>query len=654
MKKNLTLTQKIIEKHFLEGNIISGEEIGIIIDQTLTQDATGTLAYLEFEAMGVEKIKTKLSVSYIDHNTLQTGFENSDDHKFLQSIAQKYGLYFSPNGNGVCHQVHLERFAVPGETLIGSDSHTPTAGAIGMIALGVGGMDVAYALATGKFFLKMPKVVNVKLSGKLHSWASAKDIILELLRRLTVKGGVGKIFEYTGEAVKTLSVYERATITNMGAELGLTTSIFPSDDQTKKFLKLQKREKDYKEISADDHSEYDEVVELNLSEIVPLIACPHSPDNVKSVREVEGSQVGSPQVKKLDQIVIGSCTNSSLSDLLLVAKILKGKKVKVPTIISPGSSQVLVNLIKSGAMLDLISSGVRVLEPACGPCIGMGCAPNSGGASLRTFNRNFKGRSGTDDAEVYISGPVVAAFSALEGKITLPSGKVPKIDLSEKIEIMDDLRASHKSAVDTNVSVFRGKNIKPIEKFSELENTISGEVVLKLNDNITTDDIIPAGAKILPFRSNIPAISEYVFSKVDAGFVKRATDSAKKNGGGIIVAGENYGQGSSREHAALCPKYLGIKAVVAKSFARIHKSNLVNFGVMPLIFANQSDYEKINISDKLEIEDVKSLPDRKTLMVKNTSKNFSFKVTHDLTERQSKILLSGGLLNFASLTADCL
>ncbi|HAX61132.1 MAG TPA: aconitate hydratase [Elusimicrobia bacterium] len=632
MKKNLTLTQKIIEKHLLEGKLVAGEEIGIRIDQTLTQDATGTLAYLEFEAMGVEKIKTKLSVSYIDHNTLQTGFENADDHKFLQTIAQKYGLYFSPNGNGVCHQVHLERFGVPGETLIGSDSHTPTAGALGMLAIGVGGLDVAYALATGRFYLKMPKVINVKLSGKLTGWASAKDVILELLRRLTVKGGVGKIFEYTGSGIKTLSVYERATITNMGAELGLTTSIFPSDEQTKKFLKLQKREKDFVEISADKNAEYDETIEIDLSKIVPLIACPHSPDNVKQVSEIRDVF--------LDQIVIGSCTNSSLADLLLVAKILKGKKVKVPTLISPGSKQVLANLIKSGAMSDLVSSGVRVLEPACGPCIGMGCAPVSGGVTLRTFNRNFKGRSGTDDAEIYISSPVVAAFSALTGKITSPAGKVPKAEVPKKIEIMNDL-IIHPNKSGTNVPLYRGKNIKPIEKFPELENTSAGEVVLKLNDNITTDDIIPAGAKILPLRSNIPAISEYVFTKIDSSFVARA----KEKNGGIIVAGENYGQGSSREHAALCPKHLGIKAIIAKSFARIHKSNLVNFGVMPLIFANPPDYNRIDMSDQLEIEDVKSLSSQKTLTVKNITKNFSFKVIHDLTERQLKILLSGGLLN---------
>ncbi|MFA5778821.1 MAG: aconitate hydratase [Elusimicrobiota bacterium] len=636
MKKNLV--QKIIEKHLFEGNLITGEEIGIQIDQTLTQDATGTLAYLEFEAMGVKKIKTKLSVSYVDHNTLQTGFENSDDHKFLQSITQKYGLYFSPNGNGVCHQVHLERFSKPGETLIGSDSHTPTAGAMGMLAIGVGGLDVAYALSTGRFYLKLPKVMNIKLSGKLFGWATAKDVILELLKRLTVKGGVGKIFEYTGPGIKTLSVYERATITNMGAELGLTTSIFPSDEQTKKFLKLQKREKDFREISADENAEYDETMEIDLSKIVPLAACPHSPDNVKQVSEIRDVF--------LDQIVIGSCTNSSLTDLLLVAKILKDKKVKVPTIISPASSQILANLIKSGAMLDLVSSGVRMLEPACGPCIGMGCAPNSGGVSLRTFNRNFKGRSGTDDAKIYISGPVVAAFSALTGKITEPSGKVPKIELPQKIEITDNLIIAPRKTI-TNVIIYRGKNIKPIEKFSELENTITGEVVLKLKDNITTDDIIPAGAKILPLRSNIPAISEYVFSKIDSGFVKRAREAAKKIGG-IIIAGENYGQGSSREHAALCPKYLGIKAIIAKSYARIHKSNLVNFGVMPLILQNPKDYEKIDISDKLEIEDVKSLSDaqvQKTLTVKNIAKNFSFNVTHDLTERQLKVLLSGGLLN---------
>ncbi|MBI5573188.1 MAG: aconitate hydratase [Elusimicrobia bacterium] len=642
MKKNLV--QKIVEKCLLEGTIKPDEEICIKIDQTLTQDATGTLAYLEFEAMGVEKIKTKLSVSYIDHNTLQTGFENADDHKFLETIAQKYGLYFSPNGNGVCHQVHLERFAVPGETLIGSDSHTPTAGAMGMIAIGVGGLDVAYALASGRFYLKMPKVINIKLSGKLFGWATAKDVILELLRRLTVKGGVGKIFEYSGEGVKTLSVYERATITNMGAELGLTTSIFPSDEQTKKFLKLQKREKDFKEIFADEDTQYDEVIKIDLSKIVPLAACPHSPDNVKSVREVEG--------RKVDQVIIGSCTNSSMTDLLLVAKILKGKKVKIPTLISPGSKQVLVNLIKLGALSDLIESGVRVLEPACGPCIGMGCAPVSGGVSLRTFNRNFKGRSGTDDAEIYISGPVVAAFSALTGKITTPSGKVPESEAPalRKIEIMDDLIIRPRKT-DTNVVIFRGKNIKPIEKFPKLENNIIAEVVAKFKDNITTDDIIPAGAKILPLRSNIPAISEYVFSKIDSGFVRRARSAAEKTGG-IIVAGENYGQGSSREHAALCPKYLGIKVIIAKSYARIHKSNLINFGIMPLIFKIPTDYEKIDVSDKLEIEDVKSLSSQKILTVKNIVKNFSFNVTHDLTERQLKVFLSGGLLNFASLTTD--
>lgn len=635
MKKNLTLTRKIIEKHLLEGEPVAGEEIGIRIDQTLTQDATGTLAYLEFEAMGVEKIKTKLSVSYIDHNTLQTGFENADDHKFLQSVAEKYGLYFSPNGNGVCHQVHLERFARPGETLIGSDSHTPTAGAMGMLAIGVGGLDVASALAAGRFYLEMPKVINIKLSGKLFGWSTAKDVILELLKRFTVKGVVGKIFEYTGPGVKTLSIYERATITNMGAELGLTTSIFPSDEQTKKFLKLQKREKDWNGLSADKDAEYDETIEIDLSKIVPLAACPHSPDNVKKVKDIEGT--------KLNQVIIGSCTNSSLTDLLLVAKILKGKKVKVPTLISPGSKQVLANLIKSGAFSDLVSSGVRMLEPACGPCIGMGCAPNSGGVSLRTFNRNFKGRSGTDDAEIYISGPVVAAFSALTGKITEPKGLVPEVEVPKKIEIMDDL-IIHPRKTDTNIAIYRGKNIKPIEKFSELENTITGEVVLKLNDNISTDDIIPAGAKILPLRSNIPAISEYVFSKIDPGFVARARAAAKKNGG-VIVAGENYGQGSSREHAALCPKYLGIKAIIAKSYARIHKSNLANFGVIPLIFKNPKDYEKIDISDKLEIENVKSLSSQKTLTVKNIAKNFSFNVTHDLTERQLKVLLSGGLLN---------
>ncbi|MEW6556215.1 MAG: aconitate hydratase [Elusimicrobiota bacterium] len=631
MKKNLT--QKIIEKHLIEGKLQSGEEIVIRIDQTLTQDATGTLAYLEFEAINTSKIKTKLSVSYIDHNTLQTGFENADDHKYLQSIAEKYGLYFSPNGNGVCHQVHLERFAKPGETLIGSDSHTPTAGALGMLAIGVGGLDVAYALATGRFYFKMPKVINIKLFGKLTGWASAKDIILELLRRLTVKGGVGKIFEYTGDGLKYLTIPERATITNMGAELGLTTSIFPSDEQTKKILKLQKREKDWEAISADKDAVYDEIIEIDLSKIVPLVACPHSPDNVKPVSEVAG--------KKVDQVIIGSCTNSSLYDLLLIAKILKGKKVKVPTIISPGSKQVLVNLIKIGALSNLLSSGVRILEPACGPCIGLGCAPNSGGVSLRTFNRNFRGRSGTGDASVFLSSPAVAAFSALNGNITLPSGKIPVIKLPEKIETVSNLIIPRRQSISNDI-VYRGKNIKPIEKLPEIENSITAQVVVKFRDNITTDDILPAGSKILPLRSNIPAISEYLFSKIDPDFVKRL--EAKKEG--IIVAGENYGQGSSREHAALCPRYLGVKAIIAKSYARIHKSNLVNFGIMPLIFENPSDYDRIEMSDKMKLMNIRDSVVQKNITVKNLTKNFVFKTKLDLTERELKILLAGGLLNY--------
>jgi len=633
MRRNLT--KKILEEHLLEGDLVAGREIGIRIDQTLTQDATGTLAYLEFEAIGVDRIKTKKSVSYVDHNTLQTGFENADDHKFLESVAAKYGLYFSPNGNGVCHQIHLERFGVPGETLIGSDSHTPTGGGIGMLSIGAGGMDVAWALASGKFFLNMPKIVNVELTGELKNWASAKDIILELLKRFSVKGGVGKIFEYSGEGIKKLSVYDRATITNMGAELGLTTSIFPSDDKTKEFLKLQGRENDYKPLAADKDAEYDEVVRINLSEIVSLVACPHSPDNVKTVKEVEGIP--------LDQIIIGSCTNSSLSDLLLVAKILKGRKVKVPTIVSPGSKQVLMNLIDTGALSDLIESGVRILEPACGPCIGMGCAPNTGGASLRTFNRNFKGRSGTDDAEVYIAGPIVAAFSAINGGFTVPHGRMPRIKFPKKIVIMDALLKTPEKAKGGTV-IYRGRNIKPIQKFPSLDATISGEVILKTKDNITTDDIIPAGAKILPLRSNIPAISEFVFAKIDPDFVTRA----KGKNGGIIVAGENYGQGSSREHAALCPKYLKIKAVIAKSFARIHKSNLVNFGVAPLLFKNTSDYDKIEMSDKIEIKDTGKLSSSKVLTARNIDKNYTFEVTHDLTGRQLKTLLAGGLLNLTN------
>ncbi|MBC7342983.1 MAG: aconitate hydratase [Clostridia bacterium] len=632
------LAQKILSAHLVSGTFTPGTEIGIKIDQTLTQDATGTMAWLQFEAMGIPRVRTELSVSYVDHNTLQTGFENADDHVFLRTMAMKYGAFFSRPGNGICHQVHLERFGVPGKTLLGSDSHTPTAGGLGMLAIGVGGLDVAVAMGGGTFYLTMPRVVNIRLKGKLPPWVSAKDVILEVLRRLTVKGGVGKILEYTGEGVATLTVPERATITNMGAETGATTSIFPSDEVTRKFLLAQGREKDYRELLPDPGAEYDEVVEIDLSSLSPLLACPSSPDNVHPVSELSGT--------KVDQVVIGSCTNSSFLDLMKVASILKGKVVhpEVSLVIAPGSRQVLTMLAENGALADLIASGARILECACGPCIGMGQAPPSKGVSVRTINRNFTGRSGTKDAEVYLSSPEVAAACALTGRITDPRslGEAPRISLPERF-LADDWMILPPSDHPEAVTIVRGPNIKPLPEFRPLPDKITGEVLLKVGDNITTDHIMPAGAKILPLRSNIPAMAEHVFEGVDPSFASRA----KASGGGIIVGGDNYGQGSSREHAALAPMYLGIKAVIARSFARIHRDNLINFGILPLVFANPSDYDRIQAGDVLEMDGVRELiSSGEALAVKDLTQGFAFEVRANLTPRQAEIILAGGLLNY--------
>lgn len=635
--QGLSLTYKILKSHLIKGNLNPGEEIAIKIDRTLTQDATGTMAYLQFEAIGVPRVKTDLSVSYIDHNTLQTGFENADDHKFLQTLASKYGILYSKAGNGICHQVNLERFGVPGKTLLGSDSHTPTAGGVGMIAIGAGGLDVAVAMGGGAFYMAAPKVVLVKLSGKLQDWVSAKDIILELLRRLTVKGGVGKIFEYGGEGVRSLSVPERAVITNMGAELGATTSIFPSDEKTLEFLKAENRTEDYAAISADDNAVYDEVIEIDLSSLEPMAAKPHMPDNVVKVKELKDI--------KVDQVAIGSCTNSSYADLMTVAAILKGKKVHpdVSLVISPGSKQVYEMIAKNGALAELISSGARILESTCGPCIGMGQAPRSGAVSLRTFNRNFEGRSGTKDANIYLISVQTAAASALTGYITNPRtlGKAPEIKMPEKFDI-DDSMILQPSTEPENVEVYRGPNIKPLPIKEKLSESISGKVLLKVGDNITTDHIMPAGSKILPLRSNIPAISKYVFESVDPAFSERAL----KEKGGFIVAGENYGQGSSREHAALAPMYLGVKAVIAKSFARIHFANLVNFGILPLIFDNPADYDKIEQDDLLEAPNIlRELNEKKPIKFIDKTKKKEYIFKYNLTDRQINIIKEGGLLN---------
>ncbi len=638
----MSVARKLISSHLVSGEMKAGAEIAISIDQTLTQDATGTMAYLEFEAMGIQKVKTKISVSYVDHNTLQTGFENADDHRFLQTIAAKYGIYFSKPGNGICHQVHLERFAKPGQTLLGSDSHTPNAGAVGMLAIGAGGLNVALAMAGEPFYLVMPEVVCITLKGKLQTGVTAKDIILEVLRRLTVKGGVGRIIEYGGDGIKYLTVPERATITNMGAELGATSSVFPSDEQTRAFFKAQKREKDWTELKPDKVAAYDEEMIIDLNKLMPLIAAPSSPDNVKRVREVKGAPVR--------QVCIGSCVNSSYADLMLAARILKNQKVHpdVNLAISPGSRQAFQMISENGALEILVSAGARILECACGPCIGMGQAPATGVVSLRTFNRNFPGRSGTANDKVYLCSPLTAAVSAITGKITDPGDwlkglKVQRLGVKlPKEYIIDDSMIIPPVKKPEKVTVERGPNIKSLPVRGALEESLRAKVILKTGDNITTDDIMPAGAKILPLRSNIPAISEYVFSKVDASFSARA----KASGGGIVLGGINYGQGSSREHAALAPMYLGIKAVLAKSFARIHKDNLINFGILPLTIPADV-YDSIDQGAEIELPRLaKEVRESSEITFIDIKKGRTCTSEHNLTERQRKIVLAGGLLNY--------
>ena len=637
----LTLAQKLIKSHLVEGEMIPGQEIGLKIDQTLTQDATGTMAYLEFEAMGVDRVKTERSVAYIDHNTLQTGFENADDHRYIQTVTKKHGIYFSRPGNGICHQVHLERFGIPGKTLIGSDSHTPTGGGIGMLAMGAGGMEVAVAMGGGTYYIPMPTMTRINLTGYLKPWVSAKDVILEVLRRMTVKGGVGKIIEYGGEGVKTLSVPERATITNMGAELGATTSIFPSDEITLAFLKAQDRADDWTEILPDPDAQYDEVIDIDLCALEPMAACPHMPDKVKTTEEIGKI--------KVDQVAIGSCTNSSFVDMMKVAKILKGKTV-CPTVslcIAPGSKQVLNMLAMNGALGDMIGAGARILESACGPCIGMGQSPNSGGISLRTFNRNFEGRSGTKDAGIYLVSPEVAAASALTGYLTDPRdlGEAPTVEMPEHFTINDNMiepPASPEEAA--SIEVLRGPNIKPFPKTEPLPESITAKAVLKVGDNITTDHIMPAGAKILPYRSNIPHLSQFCFGVCDESFPERI----KAEGKGIIIGGANYGQGSSREHAALVPLYLGVKAVITKSFARIHVANLVNAGILPFTFANEADYDRIDQMDQLELADIRTAMENNTpVVLKNLTKNEEYPLdASHLSARQRAMLLCGGLLDY--------
>ncbi len=637
----MTIAEKILAAHIVDGEMKQGTDIGLKIDQTLTQDATGTMAYLEFEAMGVDRVKTERSVAYIDHNTLQTGFENADDHRFIQSICKKHGIYYSHPGNGICHQIHLERFSKPGKTLIGSDSHTPTCGGMGMLAMGAGGMDVAVAMGGGAYYIPMPKMLRVNLVGKLRPFVSAKDVILEVLRQLSVKGGVGYIVEYAGEGVKTLSVPERATITNMGAELGASTSIFPSDEITRQFLIAQGREEDFTPLASDPDAVYDKEITVDLSALEPLAAMPHSPDNVKKISEIGAM--------KVDQVLIGSCTNSSLLDMLKVAEILDGKTVHpdVSVGIAPGSKQVLYMLSQCGALAKLIAAGARILECACGPCIGMGQAPNSAGISLRTFNRNFEGRSGTADAGVFLVSPETAAAAALTGVLTDPmtlDADLTSIKLPEKFVINDNSIDAPASVEDAkNVEILRGPNIKPFPKTEPLNDTISAKAILKVGDNITTDHIMPAGAKILPFRSNIPYLANFCFTRCDEQF----PENCKKEGKGIIIGGENYGQGSSREHAALVPLYLGIKAVVAKSFARIHVANLVNAGIVPLTFKNIEDYDKIEQFDELELPDIrKAIENGTEVKLINKTKNEEYILSSAVSERSADILLCGGLLSY--------
>ena len=635
-----TIAEKIIKAHLVSGEMKVGEEIGLRIDQTLTQDATGTMAYLEFEAMGIPQVKTERSVAYIDHNTLQSGFENADDHKYIQTVAAKHGVYFSRPGNGICHQVHYERFGIPGKTLIGSDSHTPTGGGLGMLAMGAGGMDVAVAMGGGAYHIPMPRMIFVELIGELRPNVSAKDIILEVLRMLSVKGGVGAIVEYGGEGIATLSVPERATITNMGAELGATTSIFPSDEVTRQFMAAQDREADWSPLASDPDAEYAESYSINLSELEPLAACPNSPDNVKPVRELAGI--------KVDQVAIGSCTNSSFADMTKTASVLKGHKIAdgVSLGISPGSRQVFSMMAESGALTDMIDAGARILECACGPCIGMGFSPNSKGVSLRTFNRNFLGRSGTKDGQVYLVSPETAAASALTGFITDPTTLPPiaQPQQPDRFRINDDgIIAPLPAAEAEAAEVLRGPNIKPFPETSPLDDRIEAAVILKVGDNITTDHIMPAGSKVLPYRSNIPKISEFCFSVVDETFAARA----KEVGKGFIVGGSNYGQGSSREHAALAPLYLGIKAVIAKSFARIHAANLVNAGILPLIFENPDDYDEIEQGDVLRLDGVRAALEDDRIILHAGDKNIPLRM--ELAERQKEVLLAGGLLDYAAM-----
>lgn len=631
------LAEKILSNHIVEGELRKGSSIGIKIDQTLTQDSTGTMAYLQLEAMGIDKVKTKRSVAFVDHNMLQQGFENADDHEFIKTVASKHGVYFSKPGNGVCHQVFLERFAVPGETLIGSDSHTPTAGAVGMLAMGAGGLDVALAMAGGAYYINVPKVCKVNIIGNFKPMVTGKDVVLEVLRRLTVKGGVSKIFEYGGEGIKNLSVPQRAIITNMGAELGATTSIFPSDERTLEFFKAQGREEDWFEFKADEDAVYDEEITIDLNTLEPLAAMPHSPDNVKKVSEIGKI--------KVDQVAIGSCTNSSYEDLMKVAKILKGKKVHpdVSLVIAPGSRQVMEMIARNGALADIISSGARILENGCGPCIGMGQAPGTNGVSLRTFNRNFYGRSGTLSAKVYLVSPETAAVSAIKGVLTDPRELETDlcINMPERF-IVDDSMILKPAEDGTKVEVKRGPNIKPFPINKELGDKIEGKILIKVEDNITTDHIMPSNSKLLPFRSNIPYLSQFCFNTIDTDFPNRA----KNLGGGFIIAGENYGQGSSREHAALAPLYLGVRGVIAKSFARIHKANLINNGIVPLEFKNEADYNEVDPLDELVIDNIKEALTKGSVKVKNISKNSEFEVLIDLTEKEIQVIKAGGRLNY--------
>ncbi|MCR4943141.1 MAG: aconitate hydratase [Clostridium sp.] len=631
------LVYKILKSHLVEGELKVGEPISLKIDRTLTQDSTGTMAYLQLEAMGIDRVKTKRSVAFVDHNMLQQGFENADDHKFIQTVASKYGVYFSKPGNGICHQIFLERFSVPGDTLIGSDSHTPTAGGVGMLAMGAGGLDVALAMGGGAYNINTPKVVKIELKGKLNKMVSAKDVILEVLRKLTVKGGVGIVFEYAGEGVKTLSVPERGTITNMGAELGATTSIFPSDERTLEFFKAQGREEDWKEFKPDEDAKYDDVVTVDLSALEPLTAKPHMPDNVVKVKEAGKI--------KVDQVFIGSCTNSSYEDLMKVAKILKGNKVdpNVSLVIGPGSRQVMEMIARNGALADIISSGARILENSCGPCIGMGQAPGTNGISLRTVNRNFYGRSGTLSGQIYIVSPETAAVSAIKGYLTDP--REMDVDISVEMPekfIIDDSMILPPAPTNAEVEVVRGPNIKPFPVNKPLGEEVEGKVIIKVEDNITTDHIMPSNSKLLPFRSNIPYLAGFCFNTIDPEFPKRAQD----NNGGVIVAGENYGQGSSREHAALAPLYLGVKAVVAKSFARIHKANLINNGIIPVEFKDPSVYDKIDMLDELKIENVQDALDKGVVVIKNVTKNFTFETEAELGEKEIAVIKAGGRLNY--------